>query len=249
MTREQRWWVAVIHAGKRSALAAGSAAECAGLKGWESEIVHVVVPRGTRVHALPWMRVHISRRFSAADIHPSRSPAQCLASRAVVDAASWKPHPRLACAVLAAAVQQRIVTAPQLREQIIAAGRIRHRRAMLMSLDDIEGGSHAMSEIDLVRLCGKAGLPSPERQAVRVDSSGRSRYLDGRIVRPDGRVILIEVDGAMHLNVVRWWEDQHRSNDLVIEDNAIILRFPAVVLRSNETAVIAQLRRAYFGSS
>jgi hypothetical protein len=155
----------------------------------------------------------------------------------------------MAVAVLASAVQQRLVTVEQLRIAVIAAGRVRHRRLMLQCLDDIEGGSHALSEIDFVRITRRAGLPKPEQQVVRMDRQGRRRYLDARIRRPDGRVILIEVDGAMHRLVTNWWDDQLRSNDVVIDDDAIILRFPAVVLRTDEATVIAQLRRVYFGRS
>jgi hypothetical protein len=84
---------------------------------------------------------------------------------------------------------------------------------------------------------------------VRKDSAGRRRYLDARLRRPDGRLILIEVDGAAHLRVDRWWDDQARSNDLVIGEDAIMLRFPAVVMRTDEPTAIRQLRRAYFGDS
>lgn len=246
LTAEQHRWVAVIHVGQDAALASLTAAEVSGLRGWASEQVHVVVRRGARVHPLPWMRVHISRRFSPTDVHPSRKPRQCQVERAVVDAATWKPNARLACAVLCSAVQQRIVTAGGLREVIEGAGAIAHRRAILAALRDIDGGSDAMSEIDLLRLCRAAGLPKPQQQERRRDSAGRWRYLDARLVRPDGRGLLIEVDGALHLDPRRWWDDQARSNDLVVGDDAMILRFPSVVLRTDRAAVIAQLRAAYY---
>lgn len=249
LSTRERWWVAMIHVGQGAALASLTAAESQGLRGWESDMVHVLARRGVRVHPLPWMRIHESRRFSEEDVHPSRQPRQVRASRAVVDAASWKPHPRLACALLAAAVQQRLVTVEQLATELSRAGAIRHRRMMRQVLDDIAGGSDALSEVDFVRLCRKAGLPRPQQQAVRTDSAGRRRYLDARIRRPDGRVILVEVDGAMHLRVDRWWDDQARSNEIVLAEGAPLLRFPAVVIRSDERRVIAQLQRAYFGAS
>lgn len=210
--------------------------------------MHVVVANGARVHALPWMRVHVSRRIVEADLHPSRRPRQVRAARAVIDSAAWKSSPRLACALVAAAVQQRIATPEQLAQELSGAGMVRHRRVLASALQDIAGGSQALSEIDFVRICRKAGLPKPEQQVVRRDRDGRRRYLDARIRRPDGRVILVEVDGAMHLIVSRWWDDQSRSNDLVIEDGAIMLRFPAAVLRTDEPRVIDQLQRAYFGT-
>jgi hypothetical protein len=249
LTCRQRWWVAVVHAGQGAALASLTAAQAHGLVGWESDTVHVVVANGARVHPLPWMRVHVSRRICADDLHPSRDPSQVRAPRAVLDAASWKPHPRLACALLAAAVQQRVATVDQLRHELATAGMVRHRRTLARVLDDIAGGSDALSEIDFVRICRQAGLPRPEQQVRRHDSEGRRRYLDARIRRPDGRVILVEVDGAMHLRVDRWWDDQARSNDLVLADAALMLRFPAVVIRTERARVVEQLQRAYFGPS
>jgi hypothetical protein len=172
------------------------------------------------------------------------------AARAMVDSASWKSHPRLACALLAASVQQRLVVVEQLAAEIAGAGCIRHRRVMARALEDIAGGSQALSEIDFGRICRKAGLPRPERQVVRADAAGRRRYVDAQLTRPDGRVVLIEVDGAVHLRADRWWDDQTRSNEVVLsEPGAIMLRFPAAVLRTDEATVISQLRRAYFGST
>jgi hypothetical protein len=118
---------------------------------------------------------------------------------------------------------------------------------MLRVLSDIEGGSDALSEVDLMRLCRRAGPPRPQQQVRRRDSAGRWRYLDARLVRPDGRVVLVEADGAVHLDPRRWWDDQERSNDVVVQDDAIVLRFPSVVLRSDPDRVVAQLRAAYYG--
>lgn len=247
LTVMQRWWVAIIHVGQGCALASLTALEAAGLDGFSSQHVHVVVANGSRVHSLPWVKVHVSRRFGPDDVHPASTPPRCRTARAAIDAASWKVSAKAGCALLAAVVQQRMVTAAQLSAQLENAGAIRHKRILRSSLFDIAGGSQALSEIDLVRLCRKAGLPKPDQQVVRKDSSGRRRYLDARFVRPDGRVILIEVDGAVHMRVDHWWDDQRRSNDLVLTEDAIILRVPAFLLRSDPRAVQDLLRRAYFG--
>lgn len=224
-----------------------SALEAGGLVGFKSGRVHVVVPNGARVHPLPWVKVHVSRRFQPEDVQPASSPPRCRTARAAIDAASWKGSARAGCAILAAVVQQRLATPEQLAEELEKAGFIRHRRILLRAVLDIQGGSEALSEIDLVRLCRKAGVPKPDQQVVRTDSSGRRRYLDARLVRPDGRVILIEVDGAVHLRVDHWWDDQSRSNDLVLAEDAIIIRLPSVLLRADPSAVTDLLRRAYYG--
>jgi very-short-patch-repair endonuclease len=108
---------------------------------------------------------------------------------------------------------------------------------------DISQGADALSEIDFARLCRRHGLPAPQRQAVRRERSGRRRYLDASWRRRDGRLVVAEVDGALHLDQRRWWDDQARQNELVLAD-AVVLRFPSVVVRTDEHYVAGQLRRA-----
>ena len=45
----------------------------------------------------------------------------------------------------------------------------------------------------------------PTRQVVRLDKQGRRRYLDCVWVLPDGRVIVLEIDGSFHAEVTDWW--------------------------------------------
>ena len=104
-------------------------------------------------------------------------------------------------------------------------------------------GSDALSEIDFVRLCRRAGLPSPERQAVRLEPGGRRRYLDAQWRLPDGRVVVVEVDGAVHLAARRWFEDQLPQNEVTLS-GTLVLRFPSAVVRCEPALVVAQLRRA-----
>jgi very-short-patch-repair endonuclease len=91
-------------------------------------------------------------------------------------------------------------------------------------------------------LCRRAGLPPPAQQAVRL-FRGRRRYLDAEWIRSDGRRLVVEVDGALHLLVRRWWDDQLRQNELVIADDAVF-RFPTVLVRHESEVVVDQLRRA-----
>ena len=100
-----------------------------------------------------------------------------------------------------------------------------------------------MSEIDFVKLCRRHGLPAPIQQLVRRDSVGRRRYLDASWQRSDGRLVVVEVDGALHLNPTSWAADQLRQNELVLSD-ALVLRYPSVVVRTEGDLVARQLRRA-----
>jgi hypothetical protein len=47
----------------------------------------------------------------------------------------------------------------------------------------------------------------------------------------------------LHLVAARWWDDQLRQNELTLAD-AIVLRFPSVIVRTEPTVVATQLRRA-----
>jgi hypothetical protein len=81
---------------------------------------------------------------------------------------------------------------------------------------------------------------------MRRDASGRRRYLGATWRRADGRLVVVEIDGALHLMVRRWWDDQLRQNEIVLGADAILLRFPSIVVRTDEHVVVAQLRRALF---
>jgi hypothetical protein len=240
-TPAERQLVVLLNCGERALLTAFTAAEQHGLRGWERPTLHVLVPAGTRVYGTTEpVRLHYVGDWARVDAMPGRRLHRCPDS--LVLAASTFDSPRSACGILAAAVQQRLVTADQLRDALQRAPRTRHRRLLHTALDDIGQGAQAMSEIDFGRLCRRAGLPVPTRQAVRVDRSGRRRYLDAEWIRADGRRVVAEVDGALHLSPRRWWDDQLRQNELVIADD-IVLRFPSVVVRTNPEEVVAQLRR------
>ena len=241
----QRWSAAVLACEAPSALAARTAAQAAGLSGWETEAIHIVVPRGAKVNTLvpevP-LRVHESRRFSPGDLHPTRTPPQVTIERALVDAAVWSRRPRTACGILAAGVQQRLTTAPRLREELENAGRVRDRKLLLAVLGDIEGGAQAVSEMDFLRFCRRHGFPRPALQ-VRADTNGKRRYLDATFTRPDGRLIGVEIDGAAHLVVATYWHDMQRLNDLVIGGRRV-LRFPSAAVHADDPAAVTQLRSA-----
>ena len=160
-------------------------------------------------------------------------------SRNLVHAALWQDDPRLAAAILAAGVQQRLTTADRLRDLLLPE-RWHPRQALYLSvLEDVEGGSQALSEIDFIGVCRRNNLPEPVRQARRADSAGRVRYLDAYWADEE---LAVEVDGAPHLSVLNAWSDMQRQNEIVL-DGQRVLRFPSIALRVDEDKVVAQLRR------
>ena len=238
LTPRQRRWRAVLSQ-HYAALAGLTAAAEHGFSGFSDEVVHIVVPYGARVSPICGVRLHMSRRLSEADIAPGRSLPTVRVERALVDAAAWTRSPRMACGLLAAGVQQRLTTASRLGTELQAACRIRHHRLLSLVLGDIEGGAHSFAEIDLGRLARCAGLWPPRRQVFRLDRAGRRRWLDA-----DFGGFSVEVDGAVHLRPLRYWDDMERQNDLVIATAKPILRFSTVALRLLHDAVVAQLAAA-----
>lgn len=238
LTARQQDWAAVLAMPGTAALAGLTAAARQGLTGFSDDVRHVLVPAGTHVDSRAGVVLHVSRRFTAANLHPSRLPPQVRFERAVIDGAAWTTSARRACAVVAAAVQQRLSTAARLTLELRAAGYIRHRALLFSVLADIGGGSHSLAEIDFVRLCRRAGLPLPKRQVVRRDAAGRRRYLDA-----DFGEVVVEVDGALHLRPLDWWDDMARQNELAI-DGRRVLRFPSLVFRTEPEVVQRQLRAA-----
>ena len=243
LTNHQRRWVAVLHAGPAAALARRSALEAAGLHGWPATATHVVVARGTRVAPLSGVVVHESRGQLEADIDWRKSPPRSRVERAAIDEACALREPRTACALLAAVVQQRLTTAARLRTTLVTTPRARNRKLLMAVLADIEGGAQALSEIDFVALCRRAGLPPPAQQVVRTDRFGRRRYLDVVWKLPGGRTVVVEIDGAVHLLAATYWDDMARQNELVLSGD-IVLRYPSVAIRITQERVIEELRRA-----
>ena len=246
-TRVQSWWIGVLHAadwtGGTAGLAAWTALEADGLHGFESPPTHVVVRRGAHVPELPGLKVHESRRLELSDLHPNRTPTRTRTERSAVDAAVWTPNVRHACAVMAAVVQQRLSTAERITECLENAGKVRHRRYLLATLTDIAGGAHSLAELDVGRVCRRAGLVAPARQRVRRDQNGRKRYVDCEWVLPDGRVVVLEVDGSQHMEVEQWWADMPRQRG-VTGWGRLVLRCAAIELRVTPQAVAADLAAA-----
>jgi hypothetical protein len=242
LSQAQRESVAVLMLGKPAALAGLSAASAAGLRGFEAQHVHIVVAHATHAAAPSWVKLHESRRFQPADIALGTTPPRTRTSRSVIDAATWSERPRRACAILCAAVQQRLLTAEQLATELRVAGHVRHVAIMRDILGDIGGGGHTLAEIDLAPLAHRAGLPPPRRQVLRREGNGKVRWLDATFDLPDGAVLVVEIDGAVHIQPDSWWDDADRQNEVVIGGQPM-LRFPSLTVRLNPRRVVDQLRR------
>ncbi|MGH3265691.1 MAG: hypothetical protein ACRDNS_27280, partial [Trebonia sp.] len=235
LTRQQAWRVAVLNCGPRAVLASFSAAQSRGLTGWSRDEIHVLAPAGVARPGVDLPIVlHRARRVDEQTLRTTRrcqpiAPALALAATSFCSA-------RPPCGLFAAGVQQRLTSAAALRSAVLAAPTMRHHRALLHAADDIQMGAQALSEIDFVRLCRRNGLPAPLQQGVRVEPSGHRRYLDAAWELADGRRVVVEVDGAVHLIPRHWFDDQLRQNELVLS-GSMVLRYPSVIVRIEQALV------------
>jgi hypothetical protein len=239
LTRRQCVWAAVLSAGSGAVCSGATAATLAGLRGYDTGPVHVLVPDDRRVSRLPGMIVHRTS-ILPADHLLSGTPPHTTMARAVFDAAAWATSDDDARAIVAAAFQQKRVIAEEIDAVARTLTRSRRRSLVLETTRYAAGGAHSLSEVDLVRLCRRFHLPVPDQQIERTDRSGRRRYLDAYWA--EWR-LHVEIDGAFHLEVRTWWADMRRQNDLWVKGDRV-LRFPAWLVTHHPEEVAAQLRAA-----
>ena len=243
MSEWQRRLAIAVNCGPRAVLTSFTSAESHGLKRWERPDVHVLAPAGTTRPKIRGLVLH--RVGDWSDVHVLRHRRLHALAPSLVIAASSFRYPDPACGLLAAAVQQRLVRPRELHAAVAAASRTRHRRALLVSLGDIEQGAESLSEIRFSRICQEHNLPSPNRQFIREEPGGRRRYLDAEWDLPGGRRLVVEVDGAHHMNVEQVDDDNSRQNFVVLGGDTVVLRYSSNFVRHRPREVAAQLRLAF----
>ena len=112
---------------------------------------------------------------------------------------------------------------------------------MRRRLSLLDPGTHTVSEQEFATQCRARGLPEPVRQRARCDANGRRRYTDVEFI-VNGQSLVVEIDGAHHLEAATWVDDQLRANELALQD-ARVLRVPAIALRLEPDAFFEQIRR------
>lgn len=235
--------VALTRWGPQAVLAGLTAAKLDNFRGFDDKSpvadvpVYILTPPGTKRRTAPsglTVIVHQSKLLSEKDVHPLRRPRRTRIARSLVDAAAWMPTDRGAMAVLAAGVQQGKARVTDLRAVIDRAGMVRRRGLMLGILGDIEGGAQALSELDFTRkVVRQFKLPEPSRQVAKRDSRNRRRWID--VVFEEWKVV-VEIDGAQHIQPIDQWDDMERDNDFEM-DGYRVLRFPAWLVRDKPELV------------
>jgi very-short-patch-repair endonuclease len=233
-------WAAVLHSGEQSALAGFTGLERLGMRGWLRDPMHVLVPMGVNVPALPGLVVHHTRVWSQHDRQlPPNGPACTTAARSAIDAARWGLRPRPAGALVLAVVQQRLATTAQLATCASQFDWMRNASPILDGIMAASGGADSWAEVEVARLVQRAGFPRARRQ-VMVETVDGPRRVDLVVDLPDGTVLVIEVDGPQHLDADVRVADAAKDAAVIAAGNSV-LRVPVVAVRADSARVLAQL--------
>jgi len=238
LSEPQQQWAAVQHGGPDAVLGMLSAAAADGLQGFDSPVVHVIAPHGTHrddlLHPRVRVAVHESIFLGDADVHPIRTPPRTRLPRSVVDAASASDSDRRCRAIIAASVQQQLVRPAHLRALVLRRPTLPRRALVLETVDDVEGGSHSLPELEFLRGLRRAGLPEPARQRPVRRPDGRY-YLDADF---DPYQVTVEVNGAQHLDQLVKEADDIRRTRLAIGGRLVVDLGSYTVRHDNDVAVL-----------
>ncbi|HEX4685863.1 MAG TPA: hypothetical protein VH228_03715 [Nocardioides sp.] len=244
LTREQLMWAGVLHAGPGSAIGGLTALECRGLRGWHRDEITVLLRKSHNLQPLAGVRFVETRRPVA--LYATGTLPTWRVEPAALLFAGYTTSSRTALGLISAVVQQRLSTPVRLLTEVERMQPLRRAKRFRATLGDIAEGSHSLSEQRVVRMCEEHHLPIPDRQAPRIDASGRLRYTDAEWRLPSGKVVVLEVDGGFHMEVEHWEDDIVRERDLVAT-GAIVLRCTDRELSDVPEKVVASLRAVGVG--
>lgn len=240
LSREQLLWVALEHAGPAALLGGLTAAELLGLQNWRRDDVTVLVDQELSFDPVGGVRYFRTRRSLSAMRHPTQSPRAARIEPAVLLFAAHEPSTRTALGAITATVQQRLTTPANLLEWTRILRPLRRAASIRDLLADVSGGSESLAEIDVLRLCRAWGLAPPRRQKKRRDRSGRQRFTDCEWDLPDGRVLVLEIDGGFHIDVENYTDDVQRQRGLTT-DRRIVVRCTTYEVRHEPVGLMRDL--------
>lgn len=240
LSRQQMLWLGVLHCGPDAVVGGLTAAGLHGLRNWARDDVCVIVPNEDSFDPVQGIGLFRTRRRLDLLRHPSPLPT-CKLEPAVLMWAAHERSSRSAMGLLAAVVQQRLTTPEALATWVDLLKPLRRAPAMRALLHDVAGGSQSLAEVDVVRMCREHGLRVPDRQVRRRDSNGALRFTDCEWDLPDGRTLVLEVDGAFHLEVRQYELDVRRQRRLTTTTR-VVVRCTSQELRTEPWVVAADLR-------
>jgi len=223
LSRRQRMWLGLLHAGPGSIVGDLTAAEEWGLRNWHRDEITVLLPHDdNRPPAIEGIVFRRSRRDLSSMRRRRAGVPMCRVEPAVVMWASRQQSGRTAEGVLAATVQQGLASPAGLFEWVDRLSPLPSARRLRVALTEIQGGSQSVGELDVRRMCRQFGLHVPDRQIRRRDASGRLRFTDCEWRLVDGRTLVLEVDGGFHMETEHWEDDIARQRALSATDRVIV---------------------------
>lgn len=239
LTWEQRLWRATLHAGPDSLIGGLTAAKVHGLKNWDRSEITVLVANQLSFDQVPGVRFFRTRRALTNLRAPGPLPV-CRVEPGILLFAGYEPNSRTAHGAIAATVQQRLTDVPRLAAWLECLRPLPGQRAFSLLLDDIRGGAQSLAEVDVRRACRRFRIAPPISQQPRFDRRGRRRYTDCEWVLPDGRTLVLEVDGSFHDDVVHAAADRARNRKLTTLDR-VVISCSAYELRHDPGSVMEDL--------
>jgi Protein of unknown function (DUF559) len=239
LSRQARFWAALLYTGQGAILSRETAAELIGLTDRKSPVISVTIPNARRVVAPNGVAIHVSRHPQAKWRYARGIPPHTMTEDTVIDLINASAAFDDAVAWVTAAFARRLTSEHVLRQAIAARSRLRWRG----QLDDVitlaAGGTHSVLEFRYDRDVERAhGLPRAARQAPFTKRDGRRGYRD-RYYEHYGRLV-IELDGRQyHLDETR---DRTRDNQATSTGGATLrYTWPDVTGRPCETAAEVHL--------
>ncbi len=218
---EQRLWVAALHAGGDSLIGGLSAAAVLGMRNWHRDDITVLVNNPQSLEPLEGVEFFRTRRDLASLSAPTALPL-CRLEPAVLLFGGYEFNQRTAHGAIAAVVQQRLTTPAQLRSALARLAPLRRAAEFRDLLDDLEGGAQSLAEVDVKKACRDFDVAPPSAQTKRKDRAGRRRFTDCEWRLSDGRVIVLEVDGSFHDDVLEASEHRARNRKLTTPSRTVI---------------------------
>jgi hypothetical protein len=209
------------------------------MKNWSRDDITVLVNDALSFDPIEGVRFFRSRRL-LADMRSSRALPVCQLEPAVLLFAGYENNRRTAHGAVAATVQQRLTTPDRLSGWLARMTPLRRAPEFRLLLQDIAGGAHSLSEIDLRRACKEFAVAAPRGQKGRRDRTGRRRWSDAEWDLPDGWTLVLEVDGAFHDDVLQAAADKSRHRKLSTRQR-IVVSCSAYELRHDPGSVMEDL--------
>jgi hypothetical protein len=239
LTWLQRAWVSVLHAGPEAILGGLSAAKVHGLQGWEREEITVLVDNPLSFDPVPGTRFFRTRRSMEVLSSERRMPV-CRVEPAALIFAGYEPHRRTAHGLVAAVVQQRLTAPEKLAPWIDTLRPLRRARELRALLGDLGSGAQSLAEVDVRHACEEFGVRRPQRQRRRRDSRGRVRWTDCEWELPGGRVLVLEIDGAFHMEFAHYTDDMRRQRRIT-SSRRMVVRCSSYEIRHEPAEVMEDL--------